>query len=123
MPGNDKIKQAIEKAKGKRAVAKKIDIEIVGAKSKALPKDVKEAMADAFGTRLDKVRLHTGGNLREVGGKVGAYVFAIGNDVYFRDAKDASDKPTLAHELAHIVQAGGGKKMPPAKSGKVYATR
>ncbi len=122
MPGNEKIMAAIEKAKGKKAKIKPIKMEISGAKPKGMPKEVQQALEEVFGAKLSKVRLHTGGNLREVGSNIGAYVFAVGNDIYFRNAKDASDKQLLAHEVAHMVQAAGGKGMPKEKSGKVYAS-
>ncbi|MEM9247097.1 MAG: DUF4157 domain-containing protein [Pseudomonadota bacterium] len=123
MPDDEKIKKVLEKAKGKKAKAKPVKEEVAGTKSQGLPKDLKAAMEEHFGANLSKVRLHTGGNAKDVAKSIGAKAFTFGNDVYLSDAKYANDKEFLAHELAHVIQAGGGKKPPPEKAGKALVSK
>jgi hypothetical protein len=69
-------------------------------------------MESAFGTDLSDVRVHTGGDASGLSRDLNARAFTTGNDVFFgngeyRPGTTAGDE-TLAHELAHTLQQGGG---------------
>jgi len=65
----------------------------------------------ALRTRLDGVRIHTGGDANAAARSLGARAFALGDDVVFRDGAYDPSRPDgqrlIAHEVAHTVQARG----------------
>jgi len=119
----DPIKKITAKLKGKKAKAKPLKTEPSGTKATKLPKDIAKGMEEAFGTDLSKVRVHVGGNAAEMCKELGAKAFAMGNDIFLAKPGDAKNSKFLAHELSHVVQQGGGKKMPKAKKGKVLVSK
>lgn len=123
MAGQDKIKKVLEKAKGKKAKTKTIKETVSGTKSTSLPKDLRATLEEHFGANLSKVRVHTGGNAGEIAKGISARAFVHGSDIFFAKESSASNKELLAHELAHALQHTGGKKMPPAKAGKVLVSK
>jgi len=119
----DKLDAAVESATGKRAKVKKLDVEPEKTKVKKLAKDVAAAVEKAFPkAKLGQVRVHTGGNAKEIAKSLGARAFTVGNDIYFGNPGDASDKTLLAHELTHVVQQGGGK-VPRPQAGKALTSK
>ncbi|MCR8725837.1 eCIS core domain-containing protein [Frigidibacter sp. ROC022] len=112
----------VEKLKGRKAKVKPLPEAPSGTRGVALPKDVKEMLETHFKTNLSKVRIHTGGNAADVGKKLGAKAFTVGNDVFFGKTGDAGDKKLLAHELTHVIQQGNGK-IPPAQKGKALTSK
>lgn len=119
----DKIQGAIEAATGKKAKVKKLETEPTGTKAKKLDKDVLMKVQEAFPkAKLTKVRVHVGGNAKEIAKSLGARAFTVGPDIYFGKGGDATDKKLLAHELTHVVQQGAGK-LPKAVPGKALTSK
>lgn len=67
---------------------------------------------EAFGAGFGAVRVHTGPEPDHLSRSMSARAFTVGNDIFFgrggyRPGSAAGDH-LLAHELAHVVQQGGG---------------
>lgn len=87
--------------------------------------EVGSRMEQAFGRSFTGVRIHTDGEASALAGSMSASAFTVGNDIYFGRGQFAPETPEgehlLAHELAHVVQAGRGvhrffgRKKDPAK--------
>jgi hypothetical protein len=81
------------------------------APGRPLPGRAREEMEHSFGTDLGEVRVHTDTASAEAASGLGARAFTLGDHVYFGSGQfntGAGDgKRLLAHELAHVVQAGG----------------
>ena len=108
---------------GKRAKLKKCDTKPEGTKEKKLPKDVVDGLEEVFGQKLTKVRVHTGGNIKEIGREVKAKAFAIGQNIYFVKTGEAKKSDLLAHELTHVIQQGGGKLKKKTREGMVLTCK
>lgn len=119
----DIVKKITDKLQGKKAKVKPLKTEPEGTKAAKLPKEVSKGLEDAFGADLSKVRVHTGGNATEMCKELGAKAFAQGNHIYLSKAGDAKNTKLLAHELTHVIQQGGGKKMPKEQKGKVLVSK
>ena len=119
----DEIKQITEKLKGKKAKTKPLKTALEGTKGVKLPPKVAKGLSEALGADLSKVKIHTGGNAAEACKEVGAKAFALGNDVYFAKPGDSKNPKILAHELTHIIQQGGGKRMPKEQKGKALVSK
>jgi len=67
-----------------------------------------------FGADFSAVRVHTGLAADKSAKSVGAMAYAVGHDMVFADGRFSPDtqggRKLLAHELAHVVQQGGGAK-------------
>lgn len=116
----DVIKKMVEDLHKKKAKIKKIDAAPEGTKAKKLPKAVKEALEEQFGGNFNKVRVHVGGNAKEVAKGIGARAFTVGHNIFLAKPADYSNHKLLAHELAHVIQQNG--KMPPEKDGKAFTS-
>jgi len=108
---------------GKKAKVKALQTEPEGTTSKPLERGLRVAMEEVFGAKLKDVLVHTGGNIPDVAKELKAKVFTIGTDIYFAKAADAKDTQMLAHEIAHVLNQGTGKKMPAAKKGKALTSK
>jgi hypothetical protein len=115
-------KEAAEKLKGKKAKVKKLITEPEGTKGKPLPGPLKKALEESLGAKLDKVRVHTGGNAAQIAKELGAKAFTIGQDIYFGKSSDGGKVELIAHELTHVVQQGNGK-MPKVVAGKALTSK
>lgn len=73
---------------------------------------VRSKMEGAFGADFADVRVHAGSSSDALNRSLNARAFTVGSDVFF--AKDqfspasGGGQRLLAHELAHVVQQGGG---------------
>jgi hypothetical protein len=78
----------------------------------ALPDGVRAPLEGALGHDLRAVRVHTDARADALSGRLAARAFTTGADVFFRQGEYAPERPAgyhlLAHELAHVVQQGGG---------------
>lgn len=119
----DDVKSTAESLKGKKAKVKALDSQPEGTKSIKLPKAVKEGLEEHFGAKLSKVRVHFGGNAMQMCKEVKARAFTQGNDIYVSKPAFAKDSTFLAHELTHVIQQAGGKKMPKVQEGKALTTK
>jgi hypothetical protein len=70
---------------------------------------VRSEMERHFEADFSDVRVHTGSAARESAASVGARAYTSGNHVVV--GRDGADRPTLAHELAHVVQQRSGPVM------------
>ena len=116
----------IAKAKslqGKRAKLKKYATEPADTKEKKLPKDVKDGLEEHFGQKLSKVRVHTGGNIKEIARDLKAKAFTINQNIYFTKAGEAKNSELLAHELTHVIQQGGGKMKKKTREGMALVAK
>jgi hypothetical protein len=77
-----------------------------------LAKDVRSFMEPRFGVDFSQVRVHTGGQAAQMNKKLGAKAFAHGGDLYFGSGYQPKNDALMAHELTHIVQQTGPKKLP-----------
>jgi len=75
---------------------------------------LRESMETRFGHDFDGVRLHTDPRGEDAAAAVNARAFTLGPHVVFGAGEYSPDTregtKLLAHELAHVVQQGGGKK-------------
>ncbi len=113
----DEVKQVAESLSGKKAKVKKYTTEPAGTKSVKLPKDVLKGLEEVFGTKLAKVRVHTGGNIKDICKELKAKAFTIGEDIYFLKPAAAKGNKLLAHELTHVIQQSQGRMPKKAKPG------
>ena len=111
------VKQTAESLKGKKAKLKRYQTEPADTNAKKLPKDVLKGLEDHFGIKLTKVRVHTGGNIKDVCKELKAPAFTIAQDIYFKTPAAAKDTRLLAHELTHVIQQSQGKMPKKAKPG------
>ncbi len=72
----------------------------------------KEEMESKIGADVSNVRLHTDGNASNLSKDITAKAFTYGSDIFFNqgqlDTRSTDGRRLLAHELAHVVQQGGG---------------
>lgn len=111
----------IAKAKslgGKKARMKTCAEAPTGTKEKKLPKDVMDGLQEHFNVKLNKVRVHTGGNIPEIGRKLKAKAFTIDQNIYLVKSGDVKNSELLAHELTHVIQQSGGRLKKKTKPGK-----
>lgn len=113
----ESVKQIVQTLQGKRAKMKKLKTEPQGTKEKKLPKDVREALEEEFGVKLSKVRVHTGGNVKDVCREVKAKAFTINQNVYFMKTGAAKNSDLIAHQLVHVINQQGGKLRKKSKKG------
>ncbi|HEU5005882.1 MAG TPA: DUF4157 domain-containing protein [Jatrophihabitantaceae bacterium] len=77
-----------------------------------LPSDVAERFGEQLGADLSGVRVHADAEADQISRSVQATAFTHGTDVYFTQGSYAphsqSGQHLLAHELAHVMQQGGG---------------
>lgn len=74
----------------------------------------------AFGTALDRVRVHTGPDADDAARRVSAEAFTVGSRITFGTNKFSPETPQgrelLTHELAHVIQQTGSDSEPRATS-------
>ncbi len=86
--------------------------EVARAEGSPLDAPTRSFMESRFGHDFSHVRVHTDARADEAAHSVAAHAYTLGRDIVFRSDRyrpgtDAGKK-TLAHELAHVVQQGGG---------------
>ena len=73
---------------------------------------VQSQMSSAFGYDFSSVRVHTDAKAGELSSQLNARAFTIGSDVAFAGGEykpgTLVGDALIAHELAHVVQQGGG---------------
>lgn len=118
----EEVKAEVEAAKGKKAKRKTLKTAPEGTTEKKLPSDLRKGLEAHFGGNLGKVRVHSGGNAKDVCKELKARAFTVGNDIFVVKPAFAKDSAFLAHELAHVLQQGKGK-MPKAKDGVALTSK
>ncbi|HMI52390.1 MAG TPA: DUF4157 domain-containing protein [Candidatus Saccharimonadales bacterium] len=78
---------------------------------------VQSQMSSAFGYDFSPVRVHTDSGAASLSSQLSARAFTIGKDVAFGSGEYQPGTPVgdalIAHELAHVVQQGGGQASAP----------
>lgn len=117
------IKQVAENLAKKKAKVKRLKTEPADTTDKKLHKEVRKALEEHFGIKLTKVRVHTGGNLKEVCKELKVKAFTIGENIYFAKPGEAKDNELVAHELTHVIQKSSGKMPKKAKPGTALVSK
>ena len=73
-----------------------------------LPKSERTFFEPRFGRDFSGVRVHRDARAAGLAASVHARAFTHGEDIVFGGGHAPSDRGLLAHELAHVVQQGGG---------------
>jgi hypothetical protein len=85
---------------------------------RVLDSGARSRMESAFGHDFSGVRIHTDSRAASLSSDLNARAFTIGHDVAFGAGEYNPGSPVgdalLAHELAHVVQQGGGNGAPSA---------
>jgi Domain of unknown function (DUF4157) len=83
---------------------------------------VQSQMSSAFGYDFSGVRVHTDSGAASLSRQLSARAFTIGHDVAFGSGEYQPGTPLgdalIAHELAHVVQQGGGQSSTPLTKGE-----
>ncbi|MEP2716504.1 DUF4157 domain-containing protein [Pseudophaeobacter sp.] len=112
----EEVVSKVEATKGRKAKRRKLDSSPEGTKGKKLPSDLRKGLEAHFGSKLAKVRVHTGGNAKDLCKSLRAKAFTIGDNLYVARPASAKSNDLLAHELAHVLQQGRGR-MPKPRDG------
>lgn len=87
---------------------------------RALDPAIKTKMEGAFGADFSSVKVHTDGAANQAAQNINANAFAQGSDLFFDQGKydpgSEGGEKLIAHELAHVVQTGGGGETAQAKA-------
>lgn len=76
-----------------------------------LPDEVRSFMEPRFGTDFSQVRVHTDSTAVQMNKDLRAQAFAHGSDIYYGAGKSPAQDSLTAHELTHVVQQTGAKKL------------
>ncbi len=81
----------------------------------ALPARVRGYMESRFGADFASVRVHSDAASDRLNRQLGAQAFTHGSDIYMGEGQyspgTSSGRHLLAHELTHVVQQAGGKRV------------
>ena len=95
----------------------------LSAPGEALDAGLRDFFEPRFGADFSRVRVHTGGAAAQSARDVGARGYTAGSHVVFAAGEyrpaSADGRSLIAHELAHVVQQGGGERGAAAPSGTV----
>ncbi|MEP4036627.1 DUF4157 domain-containing protein [Pseudophaeobacter sp.] len=118
----EEITAKIDATKGRKAKRRKLTSTPEGTKGKKLPSDLRKGLEAHFGSKLSKVKVHIGGNAKDLCKELRAKAFTIGNDIYFARPASAKNTDLLVHELTHVLQQGRGK-MPKPREGQALVSK
>jgi hypothetical protein len=76
-----------------------------------LPHEVRSFMEPRFGVDFSAVRVHTGSSAVQMNKDLHAQAFTHGSDIYYGSGKSVAKDDLTAHELTHVVQQTGAKKL------------
>lgn len=116
------VQAEIDATNGRKAKRKKLQTEPENTKERKLPSDLRKGLETHFGSKLNRVRVHVGGNSTDLCKQLKTKTFTIGNDIYVKKPAFAKDSRLLAHELAHVLQQGRGK-MPKPRAGTALTSK
>lgn len=77
-----------------------------------LPASLRADMDQAFGADFSHVRVHDRAQDREDAASLGARAFTHHEDIWLGADGSVEDRSLMAHELAHVLQQGGGARLP-----------
>jgi hypothetical protein len=76
-----------------------------------LPDEVRSFMEPRFGVDFSSVRVHTDSSAIQMNKDLHAQAFTHGSDIYYGSGKSAAKDDLTAHELTHVVQQTGAKRL------------
>lgn len=78
-----------------------------------LEPEIRVPMEERFGRDFGAVRIHTGPVPAAAAGAIGAKAFTVGGEIVLGHSRSAQrgGQELLAHELTHVVQQGGARKV------------
>ncbi|MFC4669774.1 DUF4157 domain-containing protein [Seohaeicola nanhaiensis] len=114
----DDVIQMAQSREGKKARMKKLETEPSGTREKKLPKEVKEGLEEHFGVKLNKVRVHTGGNIKDICRELKTKAFCIDQNLYFAKTSDAKNSEMLTNQLTQVIQLFNDKVKKKTKQGR-----
>ncbi len=96
-----------------RNVVPPIVHQVLAASGQPLDAGTRTFMEPRFGADFSQVQVHTGREAAESARKIGARAYTMGSHIVFGDGEYAPAShagcAVLTHELAHVVQQGGGR--------------
>jgi hypothetical protein len=96
--------------------------EVLGTPGQPLDSSTKAFFEPRFGHDLSKIRIHTDDRAARSAQSLTADAYTVGNHVVFGPGRYRPDSLAggrlLAHELAHTVQQGGPRPLPPDRGGR-----
>lgn len=94
-------------------VSANIENRILQSKGKGnqLPRPMQNYMAIQAGYDFSNVRVKADSEATELNTALGARAFANGSDIWLGRGEKATDLKLMAHELTHVVQQGGAKRL------------
>ena len=115
----DDVIQAAQSMDGKKTRMKRLETEPTGTKERKLPKEVLQGLEEHFGIKLNKVRVHTGGNIADICKELKTKVFTKDQNIYFAKASEAKNKEILTSQLTQVIHMFNDKMKKKTKSGRV----
>ena len=114
----DDVIQAAQSMDGKKTRMKRLETEPTGTKERKLPKEVLQGLEEHFGIKLNKVRVHTGGNIKDICRELKTKVFTIDQNIYFAKTGDAKNTEILTAQLTQVIQMFNDKMKKKTKEGR-----
>lgn len=109
------------------AVAPPIVHQVLASPGRALPASERAFFEPRFGYDFSTIRVHADGDAARSAAELNAAAYAVGNDIVFAAGQfspyTADGQHLLAHELAHVVQAGAAGPASSVASLEGEATR
>lgn len=88
---------------------------VLGHSGRPLDRDTRSDMEARFGHNFSSVRVHTDSRAAESARALGADAYTVGEHIAFDAGQHrphtAAGRRLLAHELVHVIQQGGGKRL------------
>lgn len=119
----DDVIQLAQSKEGKKARMKKLETEPTGTREKKLPKEVKDGLEEHFGVKLSKVRVHTGGNIKDICRELKTKAFVIDQNLYFSKTSDAKNTEMLTNQLTQVIQLFNDKLKKKTKDGRAIIAK
>ncbi|GHF43620.1 eCIS core domain-containing protein [Seohaeicola zhoushanensis] len=119
----DDVIQLAQSKEGKKARMKKLETEPAGTREKKLPKEVKDGLEEHFGVKLSKVRVHTGGNIKDICRELKTKAFVIDQNLYFSKTSDAKNTEMLTNQLTQVIQLFNDKLKKKTKDGRAIIAK
>lgn len=107
----------LRSAKDGMSAAPEVEASIQQARGGGQPlaDSIREPMEQAFGADFSRVKVHTDSRADQLNQSIQAKAFTTGEDVFFGQGEynpgSRGGQELLAHELTHVVQQNGGRKM------------
>ncbi|MCO6510542.1 MAG: DUF4157 domain-containing protein [Aridibacter famidurans] len=108
-------KESDDKKTKKNELFSEADKKKIESSGSAIPNPLKHLLETSFGRDLSDIKVHSDANAHRMTSLLGADAFTHGNDIVFGagkyDPASKSGQELIAHELTHVIQQKGGKKL------------